>query len=187
MDDKRTEAGVLRRGWLRMLDGERCWGSIDIRPDRFGATRYRLVVYPPGLSEPERRRLRVWRGWPIWGALLWLVSTIWLANQIAPLPAVALSTGIVLGSGAIAQAAGDARVRVRTMGVMVTAGYYEPASTALKSKVERLATALVEADEHRDQGLISATDHELIWWLVYDQMPAGRVVRAEVHRPTANG
>jgi hypothetical protein len=56
MEDMRTDRGLLRRGWLRLLDGDQPWGSIDIRPDRFGVTRYRLVVYPPGISESERRR-----------------------------------------------------------------------------------------------------------------------------------
>ena len=62
MDDERTGSGLLRRGWLRLIDGDRPWGSIDIKPDRFGVTRYRLVVYPPGISESERRRVRVARG-----------------------------------------------------------------------------------------------------------------------------
>ncbi len=69
MHDTREGSGLLRRGWLRLLDGDRSWGSIDIRPDRFGVTRYRLVVYPPGISESERRWVRVARGWPLMGAV----------------------------------------------------------------------------------------------------------------------
>ena len=61
-------ASPLRRGWLRLLDGERPWGSLVVQPDRFGVTRYRLVVFPPGISEPERRWVRLARGWPMWGA-----------------------------------------------------------------------------------------------------------------------
>jgi len=62
MEDRREGSGLLRRGWLRVIDGDRPWGSIDIRPDRFGVTRYRLVVYPPGITESERRLVRVARG-----------------------------------------------------------------------------------------------------------------------------
>ena len=84
MDDERTGSGLLRRGWLRLIDGDRPWGSIDIRPDRFGVTRYRLVVYPPGISESERRRVRAARGWPLWGALVWVVGEIWLSHVTGP-------------------------------------------------------------------------------------------------------
>jgi hypothetical protein len=167
-----------------MLDGECCWGSMDIRPDRFGAIRYRLVVYPPGISETERRRVRVWRGWPLWGALLWIVSEIWLGNLIAPWPAFAISSAASLGSGAVALAlAGDARTRVRTMGTMVVAGPYEPTSAAVCRKVQTLAESLAEADAQREQGQISAIDHEVAWWRVYDQMPARRIAAPGVPSP----
>ena len=66
--------GILRRGWLRLVDGDSPWGSIIVCPERMGVIHYRLVIYPPGISETERRRLRVWRGWPMWGALLWIAS-----------------------------------------------------------------------------------------------------------------
>ena len=42
--------GLLRRGWRRLVDGDRPWGSVDIRPIRMGLTQYVLVVYPPGIS-----------------------------------------------------------------------------------------------------------------------------------------
>jgi hypothetical protein len=57
--------------WLRPLDGGPTWGSLDSYPRRFGVKRYRLVVFPPGISPEERRLLRLWRSWPVWGALLW--------------------------------------------------------------------------------------------------------------------
>src|SRR5258707_12438425 len=92
MDDRREGSGLLRRGWLRLLDGDRPWGSIDIRPDRFGVTRYRLVVYPPGISESERRRVRVARGWPLWGALVWCICEIFMNSMTTPCIARASSS-----------------------------------------------------------------------------------------------
>jgi hypothetical protein len=155
-----------------MLDGECCWGSLDIRPDRFGAIRYRLVVYPPGSDETQRRRLRVWRGWPLWGALLWIVSEIWLTDLIPPWSALVIATAALFGSGAAALAlTGEARTQVRTMRVMVVAGHREATSAAICRRLQTLAEALTKADAQRQQGLITAVEHEMAWWRVYDQMP----------------
>jgi hypothetical protein len=169
MDARRT--GLLSRGWLRLLDGGRPWGFIDIRPDRFGVTRYRLVVYPPGISEAERHRVRVARGWPMWGALVWVTCEILLTNTAAPWAALAISTAASLGSGLVAFAlAGAPRTRVRTLAAMVMAGHNDPISVAARDRLEELAATLLEADERRAAGQISATQHEMVWWQVYDQM-----------------
>jgi hypothetical protein len=169
------QAGLLTRWRLRLLDGGHRWGSIDIRPDRFGLTRYRLVVYPPGISETERRRVRLWRGWPLWGVLLWIASEICLGQVMPPWQAIAFSTAAFLGAGAVTLIrAGDARIQVRTMVVMVLAGHYDPTATDNRNRLETLAVTLVKADAQRELGLISAIDHEATWWWVYDHMPVGR-------------
>ena len=177
MHDIRTGSGLLRRGWQRALDGDRRWGSIDIRPDRFGVTRYRLVVFPPGISDSERRRVRVARGWLLWGALVWVFCEILLNNMTGPWTALVISTAIYLGlawsprrwpaisagrSGRSARGDGRSPRSVRS---------------ALRHKLENLAGALMEADELLARGEISATTHEMTWWRVYDQMgPAAPVV-----------
>ena len=169
MQDNRTGSGLLRRAWQRALDGDRRWGSIDIRPDRFGVTRYRLVVFPPGISDSERRRVRVARGWPLWAALVWVFCEIWLSHVTRPWPALAASTAIYLGLGLVATAmAGDTRRQVRTIGAMVMAGHNDPLSSAIRHNLEYLAGILMEADEQLARGEISATTHELTWWQVYD-------------------
>ncbi len=174
----RTDSGLLRRGWRRALDGDRRWGSVDIRPDRFGMTRYRLVVFPPGISDSERRRVRVARGWPLWGALVWVFCEIWLSQMTGPWTALAASTAVYLGLGLVATAmAGEPRRQVRTIGAMVMGGHHDPVSSALRNKLENLAGALLEADEQLARGEISATAHEMTWWRVYDQMgPASPAV-----------
>jgi hypothetical protein len=179
MDDERTVNGLLRRSWLRVLDGDRPWGSIDVRPDRFGVTRYRLVVYPPGISESERRRVRVARGWPLWGAVLWVAGEIWLSHATDPWTALAISTAVYVGSGLVAVAmAGTPRTRVRTMAAMVMAGYHDPASAIARDRLENMASALLEADDRLARGLITPADHEMVWWRVYQQMDAGRSTTA---------
>jgi len=171
MNDQRTGSGVLRTALLRLIDGDRPWGSIDIRPDRFGVTRYRLVVYPPGISESERRRIRAARGWPLWGALVWVICEIWLAQVTGPWTALTLATAAYVGVGVAAVAmAGPARTQVRTMAAMVMVGYYDPPSRVARDKLEARAAQLIDADERLKRGEISAAEHELTWWQVYAQL-----------------
>jgi hypothetical protein len=172
----RTGSGLLRRGWSRVLDGDRAWGSLEIRPDRFGVTRYRLVVFPPGISEAERRRVRVARGWPLWGALVWVFCEVSLGHLTGPVTALVTSTAIYLGLGLVATTnAGNTRRQVRTMGVMVMAGHRDPVSTSVLHKLDSLAGALLEADELLARGEIPVTTHEMTWWRVYNQMDPANV------------
>ena len=53
---------------------------------------------------------------------------------------------------------------------MLMFGQYEPTSRATCDRLQTLAATLVEADERLDQGQISAIDHEMVWWAVYNQM-----------------
>jgi hypothetical protein len=178
MHDTTGRPGLLHRGLRRALDGDRRWGSLDIRPDRFGVTRYRLVVFPPGICDAERRRVRVARGWPMWGALVWVFCEITFSHAMDPWTALIASTAIYVGLGVFATArAGDVRKQVRTIGAMVMAGYHDPLSSVLRHKIENLAGTLMEADELLARGEISATTHEMTWWRVYDLMgPASPAV-----------
>jgi hypothetical protein len=56
------------------------------------------------------------------------------------------------------------------MAVTVSMGYHEPRSAALRDQLETLALTLIDADERLERGQISAADHELTWWRVYDEM-----------------
>lgn len=160
-----------------MLDGGRVWGSVDIRPGRFGITSYRLVVYPPGMDQTQRRWTRLARGWPLWGLLLWLLCQAWLSGTMGPWPAFGASTAVFVGSGlAVVMLAGDARNRVRTLVATTMAGYDDPDSHAGRDTLLGLAGALIEADERLDRGELSPVDHELIWWQIYDQVQAAHPV-----------
>jgi hypothetical protein len=185
MHGTRTGSGLMRRGWQRVLDGDRRWGSIDIRPDRFGVTRYSLVVFPPGISDSERRRVRVARGWILWAALVWIFCEVWLNQLTGPWTALAASTAIYLGLGLVVTSmAGEPRRQVRTLGVTVMAGHHDPVTLAHRHKLEGLAGALLEADELLARGEISATTHEMTWWRVYQQMGPGSPI---VHESGAGG
>ena len=163
--------GVLCRGWLRLVDGACPWGLFIVCPDRMGVTRYRLVIYPPGINETERRRLRVWRGWPMWGALLWIASYVILTGLIGPRTALGISTAAFVGAGVVAFIrAGDVRARVRTMRATVMSGYPDSLSQDARRKLRALAAMLIEADHRRQLGLLSPIEYEMTWWRVYDQI-----------------
>lgn len=175
VNENNIRHGWLQRGWLRLLDGEAVWGAMDIRPERFGTTRYTLLVYPPGISEGERRRVRVWRGWPVWGTLLLVVSAICLSQAMNPMVALAVSVAAYLGTGvATFTMAGLQCTQVRTMRVTAWAGYHDPVSTELCHQLRGLAATLLDADEQRRLGQISPIEFESAWWHVYDQMAAVR-------------
>jgi hypothetical protein len=179
MDEMETSArgadGLLRRAWLRLLDGKRPWGAIDVLPDRFGVTRYRLMVYRPDITESERRWVRVAHASPVWGVALWISLQVWLSGTASPWIALLISTGMSVGAGAVAAAlAGTARTEVRILSAIVMADFDDSASARVRARIERLAMELLEADERRSQGRISTVEHELTWWRVYNEMAPGR-------------
>lgn len=156
-----------------LLDGARAWGCVQVRPGRFGLTYYRLVVYPPGLSISEHRLVRLARGWPLWGMLVWLLCQLWLGGQMSPWPAFGASTAVFLATGAIALGlSGSAFHRVRTLCATTMGGCDDPGPQVARQRLVALAAALLEADDRRDRGQLTAVDHELIWWQVYDLMQA---------------
>lgn len=135
--------------------------------------RYRLVVFPPGITPNERRMLRVWRGWPLWGAALWLGLQI--AGAMTGMPETALIAGtmIYLAAGALTFAlAGESRLRVRTLWAITVAGYAYDEVDQRYSQLRLMARALDHADLDLDEGRISRLQHEARWWEVYDVLDA---------------
>ena len=138
-------------------------------------TRYRLVVFPPGISEQERRWLRLARGWPMWGALVWVACEVFLTQVTGPWTALALSSCAYIGLGLVTVAmAGALRSRVKTMAATVSAGYHDARSAARRDQLAKLALTLMDADERFVRGQISAADHEMTWWRVYDEIGSNR-------------
>lgn len=171
MDDNRTGTSLLRRCWSRVLEGKRPWGAIDVQADRFGVTRYRLVVYPPGISQADRRWVRLARAWPAWGLMLWIAMEVWLNDFSQPWQAFAVASGTTLAAGGVVAAlAGGVRCQVRTMSAMAMAGFEDPTTTESLTRLQTLAATILDADELLERGAISAVEHELVWWRVYDQM-----------------
>lgn len=155
------------------MNNARVWGSFDIYPARYGVGRYRLVVFPPGITAGERRMLRVWRAWPLWGAALWLILQV--AGAAASMPETALIGGtmVYIAAGALTFAlAGENRLRVRTLWATTIAGYGHHEVDQRYARLRVLARALDQADLDLEEGRISALQHEARWWQVYDAVEA---------------
>jgi hypothetical protein len=174
--------GRLAHWWSRMMDGEYRWGSIDVWPGRHGVHRYRLVVFPPGISGGERRLLQLRRTWPMWGSVTWLLSAICLAGRPTPWAAIGLATVVYLGTGAIVFAlARRLRSRIRTLGALVIDGRSDQRSSAVYAELESLVNTLRDADVKYTEGRLSAVDHEAICWQVYDCLAPGHAKPVEGH------
>jgi hypothetical protein len=151
----------------------RVWGSFDAYPARYGVARYRLVVFPPGMTARERRMLRVWRAWPLWGAVLWVGLQI--GGELAGMPETALIGGsmIYIAAGALTFVLADqTRVRVRTLCAFTMAAYSDDDIDRRYSMLRVMARALDQADLALDEGRISPLQHEAQWWQVYDVLDA---------------
>jgi hypothetical protein len=157
--------------WRRVLDSGRTWGSLDVAPSRYGVTRHRLVVFPPGISPDDRILLRLWRSWPIWGTVTWLALEAVLVDTIGPGSALAIATGVSLGGGAVTMAlTGANRGKVRTLTVVRMAGVDDAVTTELCAELYRLADELADADRRLADGALSVVGHEAVVWRVYDHL-----------------
>lgn len=159
------------RCWDRLLDGSRVWGSIDVGLERQGFRRYRLVLFPPGVTKVERRLLRLWRGLPTWAALAWLMSVIVLSKACSPWVALGVATAVHVVVGAvILERVRVLRTQVRTLSVILIAGYPHPETEATYAEMKKIAAVLCTADFMHAQGRISAAEHESIWWQAYQRL-----------------
>ena len=162
----------------RLLDGGCSWGALEISAGRCGIARYHLAVFPPGTSRDERVLLRLWRTWPVWGTVAWLVMEVILVAMFGSIPALVVSTSVCLAAGAAVMAmAGPARGEVRTMTVLRIAGIDDPSANEAFAKLSALALILREADTRLAAGDLSTVEHEALVWRVYDGMPARQPVK----------
>jgi hypothetical protein len=142
-------------------------------------TRYRLVVFPPGIDTVERRLLRAWRAWPAWGAVLWAVSQFVASVALSAGTALVVSTFAYLSSGAILFACvAELGSRVRTLTVVRIAGFTDQHTAARFAELKSLAATLCRADAERDRGDSSPAVQEVVWWQVYDRLDPSHPGRA---------
>ncbi|MDT5179638.1 MAG: hypothetical protein QOJ95_3836 [Mycobacterium sp.] len=155
----------------RLLDGGHTWGSLSVSPPRYGVSRYRLVVFPPGISAEDRMLLRAWRSWPAWGIAVFLILEILLVPTLGTGLAFGTSVAVVLGAGAVLMVkSGATRGQVRTLTVVRTYGAVDDHVVEQFALLHTLTETLANADSRLAKGEIGAVAHERLVWFVYDQM-----------------
>ncbi|WP_193044769.1 DUF6611 family protein [Mycolicibacterium baixiangningiae] len=156
---------------MTLLDGHFPWGAVISTPLRYGATQRQLIVYPPGITKTDRRWLRLWRGFAIWGGPLWFALQVCLFHVMAPWHAIAAAVGVCSAAGATAFVmAAATRGRVRTLTACVFAAGADPDSAKDQRRLRLFATTLLAAHVHHSRGELSAVEYEMLWWHVYDAM-----------------
>lgn len=164
------ERGRLRHWTEVVVNGAHPWGVLRVGlVDRTGhAVRYQLVIFPPGISDAERRALVLLRRWPGIGSALAILVCALLGTVMGGWAALGVGAVVFLAGFLVLRvSAGDARRRtVRLMATVVkTLGYREVLGDL--NAIEDAAGILLQLDERRDAGLLSAAQYEHIWGLVY--------------------
>jgi hypothetical protein len=157
-----------------LLDGAHPWGSFDATVGRYGIRRYRLIVYPPGSTAADRRMARIWRGWPIAGAVLALLAVMLFGNVIASPDTVlgyAVAAYVVMGALLFLRA-GPARVRVRSMSIILMPNRADVRGQCKYAEWRMLVHMLTMADRMLATGATSLVEHEAAWWKAYDRLGA---------------
>lgn len=160
--------------WSRLLDGAQPWGYCDATISRYGVRRYRLIIYPPGISAADRRLARLWRGWPISGALLALFALVLLGDAAASpdtVLAVALAAYVSIGALLFLRA-GPVRVRVRSMSIILMPNTADAHERRKYIEWKTLVHMLSHADHLLTTGVISLAEYEATWWEAYERLEA---------------
>lgn len=136
---------------------------------RYGSMNHRLVLYPPGISAEQRRRVRLWRGWMLLGMLggLGVFLALAGAGASALVAIVSCVTFYVLGAVIVAHRAGPVRREVLELTAARSALVSDLGHTAECRYLAGLSATLAAADESLEHGLSSAASHELVWSAVY--------------------
>jgi hypothetical protein len=157
----------VRRGWPDI--GCR-WGSLVGGPVRLGGRHYRLVVYPPGTDERERRLLQTWRWWPGGGALL-ATTTLGVLSDPVGLP-IALVLAVTLFLGPFLALRRILRRPRRDMAVVHAEYLYGPSAAADLARCRRLVSlgsTLIDAEQALDRGELTPVGFQLVWGDVHSQ------------------
>lgn len=154
-----------------MLDGKHVWGSVEIGLPKQGFRWHRLTVYPPGITDVDRRRLRLARSWPTWGSVMFVASLVCLGAALGPWMGLVTSAALWLAAGAwVLIRTNDLRAHVRTFGVILIDRHHDPRTAARFALMNTVFEALTHADLLLEQKKITVTHHELIWGIAYDRL-----------------
>jgi hypothetical protein len=159
------------RWFSRVLDGDRPWGSCDVKISQYAVRRYRLIIYPPSTSTADRRLARLRRGWPLGGAVL-ILFAIMIGDAVSSpyaVPAVAIATCLSIHL-LLSLLAGPKRVHVKSMSVVLMPGTTAEDERRRRAEWKTLTHMLTRADDMLSSGAISPVEYEAIWWQAYDRL-----------------
>ena len=124
----------------------------------------------------QRRRLRLWRGWPVWGLVMWLAVAVGLSSLGASGTTVlVVATAVLVVSGVVARrTAGTLPSAVRTVDLTTIPGYNVPEGMPTPKSIADTLAELRSADRRLERGAINPVEHELIWQRVHDSIPPRR-------------
>lgn len=133
-----------------------------------------MVIYPPWSSTADRHLARLWRGWPISGALLGLIAVMLLGNAAAsPDTVLAFAVTAYVGIGALLfLRAGPARVQVRSVSIALTPNAADAGEQRRYIEWRTLVDELTRADRLLRTGAITLVEHEATWWDAYERIEA---------------
>ncbi len=139
---------------------------------RYGVRRYRLIIYPAGITTAERRLARLWRGWLVGGAVLGLLAVMLLGNVVSsPIAVMAAALVAYVAVGALLfLLAGPARVHVRSMSVVLMPETADAHELRRYTEWQALVQMLIRADHMLATGAIPSGEHEAIWSEAYDRL-----------------
>ena len=161
---------VVRSWWRRLLNGAHTWGSFDATVGRYGMRRYRLVIFPPGISTADRRLLRLWRAWSLGGGMLALLAAMFVGDTGSSLLIVA-ATYVGVAAALFALTAG-VRTGTRSMSLVLLSAELDSCERQRYAEWEKRVALLTCADHMLKSGAITPAQHELIWWQAYDSLEA---------------
>lgn len=159
--------------WVcRLVDGAHPWGSADVMVGRYGLRRYRLVVFPPGISAVDRRLLRLWRGWPTGGGLLAMLAVMLLSDTLSsPATTLLVAAAAYVGVGAVLFVmTAEVRTGVRSLSLILLSVELDACERRSFAEWERLVCILIGADRMLNAGTIAPAQHEALWWHAYDSL-----------------
>lgn len=173
---------ALSRWFSSVIDGRSRWGSYTISVGRYGSVNHWLVVYPPGISRQQRRRVRVWRSWfgvGIAGSLGVFAVLAWYHTPTMII-VLACTSFYALGAVAVAHYAGTIRRRVIELRAGWSTLVPDPQGVVQCEYLARLAAVLSAAERSLDEGTSTPAAHEVVWAAVYDEAQS-HVRKAGVH------
>jgi len=146
----------------------------------YGVTRYRLVVFPPGITPGARVRVRAWRAWPVVGAVV--ATTAALAASWLVSPVLAVATGglaYLAGFAALGRAALPERRAVRQIWAEDPGEAADLDDLLGPAHVRVLAELMCAADEAVADGELTGPEYRDVWRCVYDEVSALLAVHPE--------